>query len=88
MGSGVSVGAAVGISVSVGRGRGVNVSDGMAEAISVGMGVKVSAAGRLVDVITVVGEVEAVTDPVLLKLQAAIVRVKIIGRISFLFFMA
>ena len=86
MGSGVSVGAAVGISVSVGRG--VNIFDGMAEAISAGRGVKVSAAGRLVDVITVAGEVEAGTDPVLLKLQAAIVRVKIIGRISFLFFMA
>ncbi len=86
MGSGVSVGAAVGISVSVGRG--VNVSDGMAEAISVGMGVKVSAAGKLVDVLAGTGEVEAGAGSVLLKLQAAIVRVKIIGKISFIFFMA
>ena len=86
MGSGVSVGAAVGISVSVGRG--VNIFDGMAEAISAGRGVKVSAAGRLVDVSAGTGEVEAGTEPMLLKLQAAIVRVKIIGKINFVFFMA
>ena len=83
MGGGVSVGAAVGISVLVGRG--VNVSDGMAEAVSVGIGVKVSAAGKLVDVSTGAGEVEA---GACLVLQAARDRVKIISKISFLFFMA
>jgi hypothetical protein len=52
------------------------------------MGVKVSAAGRLVDVSAGTGEVEAGAGPVLLKLQATIVRLKIIGKINFVFFMA
>jgi hypothetical protein len=66
----------------------VNVSDGMVEAISVGMGVKVSGAGRLVDVSAGTGDVEAGACPALLKLQACIIRVKMKGRKSFLFIMA
>ena len=76
--------------VSVGRGvsvgGGVKVSDGMGEAVSVGMRVDVSAGGRLVNVLAGAGEDEAGTC--LSLLQATRNRVKIIGRISFVFFMA
>ncbi len=74
--------------MGVSVGMGVKVSDGIAEAVSVGMGVEVSAAGRLVDVSAGEGEVEAGVGPVLLKLQAVMIRVKIIGKISFMFFIA
>jgi len=77
----VGIGVAVGVLV----GRGVNVSEGMAETVSVGMGVKVSAAGRLVDVLIGAREGEAGACPVLLKLQARDVRIKMMGRKYFLF---
>ena len=67
---------------------GVKVSNGTAEAVNVGMGVKVSVAETLVDVDSVMGGEEAGACPVLLRLQATVVSVKIMGRISFLFFMA
>ena len=86
MGSDVSVGGLVGASVSVGKD--VDVSDGLAEAVSVGGGVDVSAAGTLVNVSTGAGDAEAGTCPVAFKLQAAVINVKITGRISFVFFMA
>jgi len=83
---GVVVDVSVGVGVSVGRG--VNVSEGMAEAVSVGMGVKVSVTERLVGDETGAGEAEAGACPVLLKLQANVARVKMIGRNSFLVCMA
>ena len=77
----------MGVAVGMSVGRGVNVCDGMAEAVSVGRGVKVSATGRLVDVLTGAAEVEAGACPVLLKLQARVVRIKMMGRKFFLFCM-
>lgn len=76
----------VGIRVSVGRG--VNVSDGIVDAFSVGMEVKVSVTERLIDVSAGMGEAEAGACPALLKLQASVVRIKMIGRNKILFFMA
>ena len=76
----------VGMGVSVGSG--VNVAEGMAEAVSVGMGVKVSVTDMPVGEVTGAGEAEAGLWPVLLKLQANVARVKIIGRNSFLVCMA
>ena len=70
--------------MGVSFGIGVKVSDGMAEAVSVGMGVKVSVATRLGNVDSALGAGEAGACPVLLKLQASVVRVKIMGRKSFL----
>ena len=69
-------------------GRGVNVSDGMDRTVSVGSGMDVSATGTLVNVSTGIGEDEAGACPVAFKLQAAVINVKITGRISFVFFMA
>jgi hypothetical protein len=66
---------------------GVKVSEGIMETVSVGMGVKISVAEIPVDVSAGMGEAEAGACPVLLKLQAAMDRVKIIGKISFMFFM-
>jgi len=86
MGRGVSVGVSVGIEVLVGSG--VNVSDGTAEAVSVGMGVKVSVIERLIGDEAGAGEDEAGFCPVLLILQATVVKVKIMVRKSFLFSMA
>ena len=86
MGSVVCVGGFVGVSVSVGKD--VDVSDGLAEAVSVGGGVNVSAAGRLVNVLTGTGVAEAGNCPIAFKLQATVINVKITGRISFVFFMA
>lgn len=76
---------AVGMDVSVGSG--VKVAEGMGEAVNVGMGVKVSVKERLVGEKAGAGEAEAGFCPVLLKLQAHSVNIKIIDRISFLFFM-
>ena len=86
MGRGVSVGVPVGMGVSVGSG--VNVSEGMAEAVSVGMGVKVSVTERLIGNEAGMVEEEAGFCPVLLKLQAHSVNIKITGRKSFLFCIA
>ena len=83
MGSGVSVGVSDGMGVSVGSG--VNVSEGMAEAVSVGTGVKVSVTERLIGDEADMVEDEAGFCPVLLKLQAHRVNIRIAGRKSFLF---
>ena len=74
--------------VGVFAGIGVNVSNGIAEAVNVGIGVKVSVADKLVDVFTDTGEAEVGVCPVLLKLQASVADIKIMGRINFWFFMS
>lgn len=76
----------VGMGVSVGSG--VNVAEGMAEAVSVGMGVKVSVTDMPVGDEAGAGEAEAGFCPAVLKLQASVARVKMIGRNSFLVCMA
>lgn len=75
--------------MGVSDGTGVKVSDGIGDAVSAGMGVKVSVRARLVDVSAGMGEEEeagACPVPVLLKLQASVVRIKRMGRKSFLVF--
>ena len=74
--------------MGVSVGSGVNVSDGTAEAVSVEMGVKVSVTEKLVGEEAGAGEAEAGVCPVVLKLQASIVNVKMNGRKSFLFFIS
>ena len=74
--------------MGVSVGSGVNVSDGMAEAVSVGMEVKVSVTERLIGDEAGMVEDEAGSCPVLFKLQAYSVNIKIIGRKSFLFCIA
>ena len=82
---GRAVGNCVSVGIGVSVGSGVNVSDGIGEAVSVGMGGKVSVRARLVDVSAGMGEEEAGACPVslLLKLQASVVRIKMMGRKSF-----
>lgn len=85
---GRAVGDCVSVGIGVSVGSGVNVSDGIGEAVSVGLGGKVSVKGMLVDEEAGVGEEEAgaCPVPVLLKLQASVVRIKMMGRKSFLVF--
>jgi hypothetical protein len=74
--------------MGVSVGSGVNVSEGMAEAVNVGMGVKVSVTARLIGDEAGMVDDEAGSCPVLLKLQAHSVNIRITGRKSFLFSMS
>jgi opacity protein-like surface antigen len=69
VGRGVSVGASVGVAVSVGAGV----------EVTVGSGVKVSVGMRWVELGTGVGESEAGAPPVAVKLQARVVKIRIVN---------
>ncbi len=74
VGSGVSVGVLVGAKVSV------EVDMEVVVAVNARVGVKLSVLGRLAEVETGGGEADAATCPLCERLQAEVIRIKIMGR--------